>query len=63
MHPLSENCVSLPQETVKRIESMSKKESSKPVAGSLEARHHRCMNSQVSGRHDTCQVCFSWKLD
>ena len=38
MHPLSEICVSLPPETVKRIESMSKKESSKPVAGSLEAR-------------------------
>lgn len=37
-YPLSEICVSLPPETLKRIESMAKKESEKAVPGSLEAR-------------------------
>jgi transposase-like protein len=37
-YPLSEISVSLPPETLKRIESMAKESSSKPVAGSLEAR-------------------------
>jgi len=37
-HPLSEISVSLPVETVQRLESMSKKESEKPASGSLEAR-------------------------
>lgn len=37
-YPLSEISVSLPPETLKRLGSMSKKESSNPVAGSLEAR-------------------------
>lgn len=37
-HPLSEISVSLPAETLKRLESMARKESESPVAGSLEAR-------------------------
>lgn len=37
-YPLSEICLSLPPETLKRMESMAKKEIESPVAGSLEAR-------------------------
>ena len=37
-YPLSEICVSLSPETVKRLESMAKESSKSPVADSLEAR-------------------------
>jgi transposase-like protein len=37
-YPLSEICVSLSPETIKRLESMAKEASEKPVSGSLEAR-------------------------
>ena len=37
-YPLSEICVSLSPETVKRLESMAKESSESPIAGSLEAR-------------------------
>jgi transposase-like protein len=36
--PLSEISVSLPPETIKRLESMAKKASETPVPGSIEAR-------------------------
>ncbi len=38
LYPLSENSVSLPSETLKRLESMAKKASEKPAAGSVESR-------------------------
>lgn len=61
-YPLSELSLSLSPSTVNRLESMAKKESEKPVAGSLEARlaELEAENQHLKGRISGLQAALEY---